>query len=234
MKKVIERVKRDGAQADQEFEQLQRDINSREQTLKDNQNAKIPLEMGQTKLDVVVNENGKPKKVRDLFSLGIDRDEFFKFRTMYFLIRSELIKQFSNGQIKSEEEYDNLISEILVRKDGKWTINDKFTNGDFIQFKQHDEKNFHRGRTVFWNDNFFNSKIVSADKITNNLATLGETLRYTYKDQLADSFQPIDAFVEDQTRMTEENKIEDNKVMRVFGLYCDYDVTEKFNSFNSK
>lgn len=132
MKKVVERIKREGAQADQEFEQLQSDMGTRQKSLEDDANSKVDIEMGRTKLDVVLNEDGKLKKVRDLSALGIDRNEFFKFRTMYFLIRSELIKQFSNGQIKSEEEYDRLVSEILVKKDGGWTINDKFTDGDFI------------------------------------------------------------------------------------------------------
>ena len=34
--------------------------------------------------------------------------------------------------------------------------------------------------------------------------------------------------------MTEDNKIEDSKALRIFGLYCGYDVTSKFNGLNSK
>lgn len=44
----------------------------------------------------------------------------------------------------------------------------------------------------------------------------------------------MDTFREAQQQMTEDGRVEDSKALRVFGLYCDYDVTSKFNGLNTK
>jgi hypothetical protein len=103
-KKLVDLAKNEGKPIDAEFMSLRKSLERR----KDSEHelgTEAKVEEANTKLDIIYKEGNKIKKTRDLFNLCINQDEFLKFRTAYVLIRAELVKKLSNGEI-TEKEYN--------------------------------------------------------------------------------------------------------------------------------